>query len=189
MTFDVASYQRKYFQDNRDRLMTKNRKWAKEHPERVAELSKKWKTKNPERRKAIAKKWRDENKERQAASAKIRNALPETRIKTQARVKKYKLENPDYLRSIYLKSRFGITLEQWNELFNKQNKSCAGCGTDKPSSKAGWHTDHDHKTGIIRGILCWRCNLTLGQVNDNIDVLKLLIIYLENSAQPKGELV
>ncbi len=39
--------------------------------------------------------------------------------------------------------------------------------------------DHDHKTGEFRGWICQRCNLTLGNVKDSIDLLEALIEYLK----------
>lgn len=41
--------------------------------------------------------------------------------------------------------------------------------------------DHNHRTGKIRGALCTRCNLLLGQVNEDLDLLKGLVEYLENN--------
>jgi len=41
--------------------------------------------------------------------------------------------------------------------------------------------DHDHKTGKFRGWICFRCNVTLGRVDENINLLKALIIYLKKN--------
>ena len=41
--------------------------------------------------------------------------------------------------------------------------------------------DHDHKTGKFRGLLCKKCNMVLGFVNDDIGILKRMIKYLENN--------
>lgn len=56
---------------------------------------------------------------------------------------------------------YGLSEEQWNDLFDAQGRTCAICKTEKSGGKS-WHTDHDHKTGRVRGILCFRCNVNLG---------------------------
>ena len=68
----------------------------------------------------------------------------------------------DFIRSANLVQKYGITLENWEALFNEQNKVCALCGSNDPKDKRGWHTDHCHKTGKVRGILCRDCNIGLG---------------------------
>lgn len=80
-------------------------------------------------------------------------------------------EQPETLsardRNAKLKSNYGLTIEQWGALFAVQGRRCACCGADKPGSKYGWSTDHDHETSVVRGILCWRCNRVLGMLGDN----------------------
>lgn len=84
-------------------------------------------------------------------------------------------ENPDRRKSITLKMRYGITLENWNALLAQQNFACAVCETRDPGK---WHTDHCHSTGIVRGILCDRCNPMLGYARDNADTLMKAVKYL-----------
>lgn len=75
----------------------------------------------------------------------------------------------------------GISYEDRDELLKSQSGKCASCGTDEPGSTKGWHVDHCHKSGTIRGILCATCNIALGQVNDSVDRLQMLIDYLRKS--------
>jgi hypothetical protein len=58
-------------------------------------------------------------------------------------------------------SRRGITLEEYADLLTKQEGRCALCRTADPGRRS-WCIDHDHKTGKIRGLLCWKCNVALG---------------------------
>jgi hypothetical protein len=84
-----------------------------------------------------------------------------------------------------LKRQYGMTVEEWETLFNAQGRCCAnsGCRAKEPKGIRGyWHTDHDHITGQIRGILCRKCNLALGHVNDSTVLLRGLIEYIENDA-------
>ncbi len=80
------------------------------------------------------------------------------------------------------KQRYGITQEQWDAMFESQGRCCKICkGTEHCGM--GWNTDHDHKTGEIRGILCRPCNAMLGYARDNVTVLAEAIKYLTT---PKG---
>jgi len=83
-----------------------------------------------------------------------------------------------------LKVRYGISLEEYEEMFNNQNGKCLGCvrkifievNSDTPAV-----VDHNHSTGSVRGLLCDSCNRALGNIKDNIETLKNLIKYLEKS--------
>jgi len=80
-----------------------------------------------------------------------------------------------------LKSRFGITREDYNNLLKDQNYKCAICGTDDPKTTGTpgtWCVDHCHITGRIRGLLCARCNGALGLFSDNKELLYKAIRYL-----------
>lgn len=41
--------------------------------------------------------------------------------------------------------------------------------------------DHDHRTGKVRGLCCTRCNLLLGQINEDLSLLIGLAEYLVNN--------
>lgn len=82
-------------------------------------------------------------------------------------------------RNTYLKRKYGITEEQYNELLLEQAGKCAIC-LKKPRTRA-LAVDHDHKTNEIRGLLCSRCNHgLLGNAHDSIEMLKRALDYLEN---------
>lgn len=82
-------------------------------------------------------------------------------------------------RQSQLKEKYSLTIEQYNELLQKQNGGCGICGriTDLKRVLA---VDHDHKTNIIRGILCDRCNRGLGLFLDSPEFLRRAANYLEN---------
>lgn len=79
------------------------------------------------------------------------------------------------------KAYYGITLEQKQEMLEKQGGKCANpnCRATEPGGNGDWHTDHDHRTGEVRGLLCSRCNVVLGHVNDDPAVLEGLKTYLQ----------
>lgn len=73
---------------------------------------------------------------------------------------------------------YGITPEQFAERLAAQDGRCAICRTDTPGGKGDWHVDHDHASGRIRGLLCHRCNLLLGNAGDDPARLQAAITYL-----------
>ena len=76
--------------------------------------------------------------------------------------------------------RYGISKERYQEMMEEQEGSCAICKTKEPSSiHQELYIDHDHLTGIVRGLLCRNCNLMLGFAKDNVSVLKGCIEYLK----------
>ena len=93
--------------------------------------------------------------------------------------RKWREKNIDRLREYDLKRCSGATMAQRSFLLTRQENCCAGCGVDFSllRSKA-IHVDHCHRTGAIRGILCTRCNSTLGFVRDSVETLQSLQAYL-----------
>ena len=79
-------------------------------------------------------------------------------------------------RGKYLRITYGITLKQYDQMFQKQNGDCAVCNLPQLMKRLG--VDHDHKTGKVRALLCDKCNSALGYVNDDAELLKKLIEYL-----------
>jgi hypothetical protein len=72
---------------------------------------------------------------------------------------------------------YNIDIEQYNKLICDQKNKCAICGkwlSTKP------YVDHDHSTGIVRGLLCNRCNLAIGAFKDDIDVMESAVKYLKS---------
>lgn len=79
-----------------------------------------------------------------------------------------------------LKKNFGITKDQYCAMLDKQECKCAICGTKHiDEHKKRLHVDHCHTTGKIRGLLCNHCNLGIGHLKDDINILKNAIAYLE----------
>lgn len=90
--------------------------------------------------------------------------------------RKNQKREPRKTKDYFLRKKYGITVEDWDELFESQGRACAACFSTSPGmngKKNGWATDHDHSTGLIRGILCNRCNLALGWLGDSHDSVKL----------------
>jgi hypothetical protein len=81
-------------------------------------------------------------------------------------------------RRSYLKRKFGITPEQYDEMLAAQGGVCALCGR-QPRDDISLHVDHDHRTGAIRKLLCFRCNNALGDLGDDPELLRAAAEYLD----------
>ena len=80
----------------------------------------------------------------------------------------------------WIRRRYGITKSQYEELLIQQNGGCAFCGRKEEPDSRRLAIDHCHATGIVRGILCNKCNNGLGSFGDNIEGMKKAIKYLIN---------
>lgn len=121
---------------------------------------KNWRKNNPEAFRAIKERYRIKNR------SKINQAS-----------KQWRDRFPEKQRHSHLKTNYGITIDSYDEMFEKQAGSCAVCN-DAPTGKR-LHVDHDHATGKIRALLCPRCNLALGCTGDDPGKLRALAEYLE----------
>lgn len=97
----------------------------------------------------------------------------------------YRKDNPGSLKKIDfnndLKKHYGITSEQYWKLFEAQKGNCACCGQSHELFKRRLHVDHDHETGVIRGLLCTECNPGLGYFQDSVERLEAAVTYLKKS--------
>lgn len=100
--------------------------------------------------------------------------------KVQAASRAWNLANPERMRNTKFKTRYGITLLEYNLLLEAQNGVCAICGTDKPGRKGSNYlsVDHCHASGKVRGLLCYKCNVGLGAFKDDPASLTKAIEYL-----------
>jgi len=73
-------------------------------------------------------------------------------------------------------SRYGLTDEQYKALETSHN-GCRICGGLNESGRA-LHIDHDHETGIVRGLLCHNCNTGLGKFKEDTELMLKAIEYL-----------
>ena len=86
---------------------------------------------------------------------------------------------PEYNRNWKYKKKYGISLDEYNEILASQNNECCICGTNDPGGPGSTFTvDHNHKTEEVRGLLCSNCNRGLGFFKDNPDHLFAATKYL-----------
>lgn len=79
-----------------------------------------------------------------------------------------------------LKKCYGITLNDYNDMLERQNQCCAICQKHKSNFSKALAVDHCHNTGKVRGLLCTNCNRALGNLKDSIVNAKNAVKYLEN---------
>jgi hypothetical protein len=88
---------------------------------------------------------------------------------------------PSLSRERVLRSRYGITLVEYDAMLRAQGGRCAVC-QELPKMRP-LHVDHRHDNGVIRGLLCARCNTALAAVDDDALHTKL-VIYAQRGAAP-----
>jgi Autographiviridae endonuclease VII len=91
----------------------------------------------------------------------------------------YRSTGKDVKRNYRMVNMYGITLDEYNKMFESQNGCCAICKTHQSFLNKKLAVDHNHAIGNVRGLLCDKCNKALGMVNDNIEILKRMMKYLE----------
>jgi hypothetical protein len=102
----------------------------------------------------------------------------------------YRMKRPAQNRDRYLRSRYGISSTEFEELLRSQGGGCALCGADDShphphpltGEKVSLAVDHDHETGLVRGILCHIHNRGIGLFSDDPDMLRRAAAYLEHHA-------
>jgi len=154
--------QRKYRERNREKLNEKNREYRKNNKEKVKESNDNWSRNNPEKVLAKAKRYRDNNIDDCRKRNKEWYDLNKHRVKDRT-----------------LKRKYGISLDEFNEMLNLQGRHCALCPAIPEGQKNGTLVvDHCHVTGKIRSLLCNPCNTAIGLLKEDKEVLKKAIDYL-----------
>lgn len=80
---------------------------------------------------------------------------------------KVRFKNRKRYHSVTRYKMYGVSPDWYDKKFLEQNKCCAICKRTESANKRTFAIDHCHKTGIVRGLLCIRCNAGLGQFLDN----------------------
>lgn len=111
-----------------------------------------------------------------ACEAKYREENRETyRARSRKRSKRRRKETPEYVKSKILQTRYGISLEERNDMEALQNGKCLICNIIPKRLVV----DHCHSSGRVRGLLCDHCNTGLGYFKDNPETLMAAIRYLK----------
>lgn len=128
------------------------------------EYDKEWKRLNPDKVRATARRYYERHKEQRHAKA-----------------KQWRVNNRDKVRvnnHIYKLRAYGLTVEQYDQMMQDQGGGCAICGL-KEKRGTRLHVDHVHDTGKVRGLLCTNHNVAIGMLQDNVELIKRVIAYIE----------
>ena len=175
MPKDRKEYFKTYQENNSKKIGEYKKIWKKNNPDKAKEYgakqvgkSREWKKKNPDYSKEYSKR---------------------TSAKYYALRREKERENPDLrLRNFFStkKARLKIKLsyEEYKEMFITQNNTCAICLNPETSvhHKSGVNNvlsiDHSHKTNKVRGLLCRKCNMAIGLLRDNPEIVLRAYNYL-----------
>lgn len=150
------------------------RRWKKNHPEKNREYYRKNYAIHREERNKRSLKYHYDHPEQ------IKKNFQKWMSSHREERKLYQRKNwLSHRKDSYLKRKYGISNLAYLKLLNEQNCQCAICGIPQIELKESLHVDHDHDTGIVRGLLCRRCNAMLGMADDSIERFQKAIEYLE----------
>jgi hypothetical protein len=80
----------------------------------------------------------------------------------------------------YLKRKYGITEQDYENLLAAHDGGCWICGRKPKPGGRRLHVEHDHKDGRVRGLACWSCNQALRVLRDNATIARAAAEYLES---------
>lgn len=72
---------------------------------------------------------------------------------------------------------YGLAEGDYERLYEVQGSACGICGRAKGVRKK-LAVDHDHRTGLVRGLLCGPCNKILGHLRDDVETARRIASYL-----------
>jgi hypothetical protein len=96
-----------------------------------------------------------------------------------------KPKNKARQKELHFERRYRLSMKSYKKLLDAQNSVCAICqlpesslapSTGKPKMLC---VDHDHVTGVVRGLLCSNCNRALGWFGDSLETIRAAVAYLE----------
>lgn len=127
-----------------------------EYRQRRKESAERWRAKHPAQKRAASRAWYERN----------RLLLSES---------KHANRREHYLYELAFK--YGLSPEQYLTLLERSNGCCEACGASDQDRVLS--VDHCHRSKVVRGILCRRCNIGLGYFRDDPAALRAAAAYLE----------
>jgi hypothetical protein len=154
----IAKRTKKYYLLHKEETLKQCKKYASEHKKEIKQRQHRWYKRNKKQHSRCNKQYYLKHKKRLL-----------------------KLSRKQRLKSL------NLSINDYNLMIQEQNGVCAICKQTETLKKTnGTHArrlsvDHDHKSGKVRGLLCNRCNIILGKIEDNTFLLNTMIKYLQNN--------
>lgn len=186
-------YARRYYQAHKEEMQAQHKVWVAAHKEELKqaraerhELNREketqqamaWKASHPEATRKSFTKYNEAHRDQ--TNAYLADYRGANRELLNSKAKVYNANNREKIRASYIKRKYGMTLEEWDALFEEQ---CGGCAICKQPLEAVKKLviDHCHNSSKVRGLLCSNCNTGLGLFKDNPESLQAAIEYLKRT--------
>lgn len=156
------------------------RQRRRENPEYYRAIERRYRARFPERQTGKKTRWRRQNVERARMIEKARrdHNVEYYREKTRAERARRPPDVADRIRrKCNYRQKYGISIDDFSEMSRRQNGRCAACGG--LPGKRFLNVDHDHDTGVVRGLLCHACNVSLGFLRDDLRLIEALAVYIK----------
>lgn len=172
---------KRYKEKNKEKVLARarvrQREYRAEDPERHRKQVKASRQRHLQKAKARDRSYHERTRERQLIRLRLHYANNKQRHADLGRVWRSANRQNESLRS---RVRQGIlNAHRCPELLLLQHGVCAICGASEAGGRGEWHSDHDHETGLLRGMLCHYCNIGLGDFRDSVQLLLAAARYLK----------
>lgn len=125
---------------------------------------------------------------RSASTARYSKTEAGVRSAKAARAREKANRPPSGLRWSKLRTKYGITQEEYETRLERQGLKCAVCRSPSPKSRRGvFVVDHCHYTGRVRGLLCTPCNTAIGNLGDTLAGVEAAANYLRGGDDPTSD--
>ena len=198
---EMKIYRKERYEKNKDKI-----KIERDKPENKLKLKlyiEKWGEENKEhlqnyRDKPEIKERNKERYEKNKDKIKIERDKPENKLKLKEYQKKNYQDNKEqlkeygkkwyainkrYSQKVSLKKKYNLNIEDYDKMIEQQNNKCAICGKEETNTFKGKRVylsvDHNQKTGQVRELLCKDCNVSLGNLKEDISLFYKCIEYLK----------
>jgi hypothetical protein len=156
------------------------REWRAKNPERYREAQRRaYQARREEISAQSKKKWAERSPERIARDKSLRaawHARQSPEVRERRRIASYEYQ---------LRQKYGLSRAEYDEMWERQGQRCAICSRTKDDllhRRYKMVVDHDHETGVVRGILCDDCNVGIARLREDIATIENAAAYLRNHA-------